>query len=84
MLWKGGTENVKQLLEQMARKGSISGPYKTRQLPRIARLLREPGPLPLWVRYRTCRELDAIERMEEEPPRPVRRSVLFGLFAGWE
>ena len=83
LLWKGGTENVKQLLEQMARKGSISGPYKTRQLPRIARMLREPGPLPLWVRYRTRRELDAIERMEE-PPRPVRRSVLFGLFAGWD
>ena len=75
---------MKQLLEQMARKGSISGPYKTRQLPRIARMLREPGPLPLWVRYRTRRELDAIERMEEEPPRPVRRSVLFGLFAGWD
>jgi len=83
LLWKGGTENVKQLLEQMARKGSIAGPYKTRQLPRVALLLREPGPLPLWVRYRTRRELDAIERMEE-PPRPVRRSVLFGLFAGVE
>jgi hypothetical protein len=33
----------------------------------------------------TRRELEVIERMEEEkPPRPVRRSVLFGLFAGWE
>ena len=83
MLWKGGTENVKQLLEQMARKGSISGPYKTRQLPRIARMLREPGPLPLWVRYRTRRELEVIERAEFAPP-PVKRSVLFGLFAGWE
>ena len=74
---------MKQLLEQMARKGSISGPYKTRQLPRIARMLREPGPLPLWVRYRTCRELEVIERAEFAPP-PVKRSVLFGLFAGWE
>ena len=74
-------ENVKQLLEQMARKGSISGPYKTRQLTSIACRLREPGPLPLWVRYRTRRELDAIERMEE-PPRPVKRSILFGLFCG--
>ena len=73
-----------ELLKRLAETGAISGPYKARQLPRIARLLREPGPLPLWVRYRTCRELDAIERMEEEPPRPVRRSVLFGLFAGWE
>ncbi len=74
---------MKQLLEQMARKGSIAGPYKTRQLPRVARLLTEPGPLALWVRYRTRRELDAIERMED-PPHPVRRSVLFGLFAGVE
>ena len=74
---------MNQLLEQMALKGSIAGPYKARQLPRIARLLREPGPLPLWGRYRTRRELDAIERMEE-PPRPVRRSILFGLFAGVE
>ena len=74
---------MNQLLEQMALKGSIAGPYKARQLPRVARLLREPGPLPLWVRYRTRCELDAIERMEE-PPRPVRRSILFGLFAGWE
>ena len=69
--------------EQMARKGSISGPYKTRQLTSIACRLREPGPLPLWVRYRTRRELEVIERMEE-PPRPVRRSILFGLFAGVE
>ena len=74
---------MKQLLEQMARKGSIAGPYKTRQLTRIACLLREPGPLPLWVRYRTLRELDAIERMEE-PPRPVKKSILFGLFCGVE
>ena len=74
---------MNQLLEQMARKGSIAGPYKTRQLPRIARLLREPGPLPLWVRYRTRRELDVLDRMED-PPRPVKRSLLFGLFAGWE
>ena len=71
-------------LKRLAETGAISRPYKTRQRPRIARLLREPGPLPLWVRYRTRRELDAIERMEEEPPRPVRRSVLFGLFAGWD
>ena len=72
-----------ELLKKLAKTGAISGPYKTRQLPRFARLLREPGPLPIWVRYRTRRELDAIERMED-PPRPVRRSVLFGLFAGWE
>ena len=72
-----------ELLKRLAETGAISGPYKTRQLPRIARLLREPGPLPLWVRYRTLRELDAIERMED-PPRPVKRSILFGLFAGWE
>ena len=69
--------------EQMARKGSISGPYKTRQLTSFACRLREPGPLPLWVRYRTRRELEVIERMED-PPRPVRRSILFGLFAGVE
>ena len=74
---------MKQLLEQMARKGSISGPYKTRQLPRVARLLREPGPLPLWVRYRTRRELEVIERAEFAPP-PVKRYLLFRLFAGWE
>ena len=74
---------MNQLLEQMALKGSIAGPYKTRQLPRIARLLTEPGPLPLWVRYRTRRELDAIERAEFTPP-PVKRSLLFGLFAGWD
>lgn len=74
---------MKQLLEQMARKGSISGPYKTRQLTSFACRLREPGPLPLWVRYRTRRELDAIERMEE-PPRPVKKSILFGLFCGVE
>ena len=72
-----------ELLKRLAETGAISGPYKTRQLPRIARLLREPGPLPLWVRYRTRRELEVIERMED-PPRPVRRSVLFGLFAGWD
>ncbi len=72
-----------ELLKRLAETGAISGPYKTRQLPRIARLLREPGPLPLWVRYRTRRELDVIERMED-PPRPVKRSILFGLFAGWE
>ena len=70
-------------MKKLAETGAISGPYKTRQLPRVARLLTEPGPLPLWVRYRTRRELDAIERMED-PPRPVRRSVLFGLFAGVE
>ena len=69
--------------ERLAETGAISGPYKTRQLPRVARLLTEPGPLPLWVRYRTRRELDVIERMED-PPRPVKRSILFGLFAGWE
>lgn len=74
---------MEQMLRLLAEKGSVSGPYRSRQLPRIARLLREPGPLPIWVRYRTRRELDAIERMEE-PPRPVRRSVLFGLFAGVE
>lgn len=67
--------------ERLAKTGAIAGPYKTRQLPRIARLLREPGPLPLWVRYRTRRELDVIESAEE-PPRPVRRSILFGLFCG--
>ena len=72
-----------ELLKRLAETGAISGPYKTRQLPRIARLLREPGPLPLWVRYMTRRELDVIERMED-PPRPVKRSILFGLFAGWE
>jgi len=83
LLWKGGTENVKQLLEQMARKGSISGPYKTRQLTSFACRLREPGPLPLWVRYRTRRELEVIERMED-PPRPVKKSILFGLFCGVE
>jgi hypothetical protein len=69
--------------ERLAETGAISGPYKTRQLTSFACLLREPGPLPLWVRYRTRRELDAIERMEE-PPRPVKRSILFGLFAGWD
>lgn len=74
---------MKQLLEQMARKGSISGPYKTRQLTSFACRLREPGPLPLWVRYRTRRELEVIERAEFAPP-PVKRSVLFGLFAGVE
>ncbi len=79
--WKGWCRM--EWMKKLAETGAISGPYKTRQLPRIARLLREPGPLPLWVRYRTRRELDAIERMEE-PPRPVRRSVLFGLFAGVE
>lgn len=70
-------------MKKLAETGAISGPYKTRQLPRIARLLREPGPLPLWVRYRTRRELDVLDRMED-PPRPVKRSLLFGLFAGWE
>ena len=69
--------------EQMARKGSISGPYKTRQLTSFACRLREPGPLPLWVRYRTRRELEVIERMED-PPRPVKKSILFGLFCGVE
>lgn len=69
--------------ERLAKTGAISGPYKTRQLTSIACRLREPGPLPLWVRYRTRRELDVIERMED-PPRPVKRSILFGLFAGWE
>ena len=72
-----------ELLKKLAETGAISGPYKARQLPRFARLLREPGPLPLWVRYRTLRELDAIELMED-PPRPVKRSILFGLFAGVE
>lgn len=74
---------MKQLLEQMARKGSISGPYKTPQLLNFAYRLREPGPLPLWVRGLTRRELEVIERAGEEPP-PVRRSILFGLFAGWD
>ena len=74
---------MKQLLEQMARSGVIKGPYRSRQLTSFACRLTEPGPLPLWVRYRTRRELDAIERMED-PPRPVRRSILFGLFAGWD
>lgn len=69
--------------ERLAKTGAIAGPYKTRQLPRIARLLREPGPLPLWVRYRTLRELDVLDRMED-PPRPIKRSLLFGLFAGVE
>lgn len=72
-----------ELLKRLAETGAISGPYKTRQLPRIARLLREPGPLPLWVRYMTRRELEVIERAEFAPP-PVKRSLLFGLFAGWD
>ena len=80
-MWKGwcGME----LLKRLAETGAISGPYKARQLLSFAYRLREPGPLPLWVRYRTRRELDAIERMEFTPP-PVKRSILFGLFAGWD
>lgn len=72
-----------ELLKRLAETGAISGPYKARQLTSFACRLREPGPLPIWVRTLTRRELDVIERMEE-PPRPVRRSVLFGLFAGVE
>ena len=72
-----------ELLRLLAEKGSVSGPYRSRQLPRVARLLREPGPLPLWVRYMTRRELEVIERAEFAPP-PVKRSLLFGLFAGWD
>ena len=72
-----------ELLRLLAEKGSVSGPYRSRQLPRIARLLREPGPLPLWVRYMTRRELEVIERAEFAPP-PVKRSLFFGLFAGWD
>jgi len=31
----------------------------------------------------TRRELEVIERAEFAPP-PVKRSLLFGLFAGWD
>lgn len=72
-----------ELLKRLAETGAVAGPYKDRQLPSLAWVLREPGPLPLWLRYRTRRELEVIERSEIAPP-PVKRSLLFGLFAGWD
>jgi hypothetical protein len=62
----------------LARQGVISGPYRTRQLPSLAWVFSSPGPLPIWIRYRTKRELDLIERPEEV--RTAKRSLLFGLF----
>lgn len=47
--------------EMLASKGSVSGPYRTRTLPSLAWAFSERGPLPVWMRFKTRRELDKIE-----------------------
>ena len=47
--------------EMLASKGSVSGPYRTRTLPSLAWVFNSNAPLPVWLRFKTRRELDKIE-----------------------
>lgn len=66
----------------LASKGSVSGPYRTRTLPSLAWVFKEGAPLPVWLRFKTRRELEKIEFYASvvEPRRDIF-SMLARMFA---
>lgn len=68
--------------EMLASKGSVSGPYRARTLPSLAWVFNDNAPLPVWLRFKTRRELDKIEFYASvvEPRRDIF-SMLARMFA---